>query len=312
VSGNVQKISVLGGSSLSNDSFCDDGRSLGGSLAQSGRQVIIPGQADGVKGDVALGALYQQGSVVNVYPDPGAAPNEPHQKSLNDDLINNVIVDGRKGVKKSLDNRADVAVLMAGGLEELDQATHLMRRGTPMIIVNDSNFYDGLVEQIEAIKQSSLTHQFSGDNLAHIHVVSDIDEVMPIIELYKAVGTPEYDYAEKWSEAKAEDRAVRPVRDDKTPGFTNRGGRNMLSNDAGIVALDRATTALMEQRGVPLLVDNSEDFYDGLLAQFDTYIDEGAERESVFKNVSIKVGASSIPTLYIDSGDELDFPQHAL
>lgn len=312
MSGSVQKIVVLGGASLSNDSFCDSGRSLGGSLAQSERQVIIPGQVDGVKGDVALGALYQQGSVVNIYPDPGASPFEERLKGLNDDLMTNVMVEGRKGVKKSLDNRSDVAVLLPGGLEELDQATYLMRRGTPMIIVNDSNYYDGLVEQIEVIKQSSLTHQFSGDYLSHIHIANDVEEVLPIIELYKAVGTPEYDYAEKWSEAKAEDRAIRSNRGGNIPGFTNRGGQNMLSDDAGIVAINRAITALMEDCNVPMIIDNSKGFYDGLLAQFDTYIDEGVQRRSVFRNISIKVGDASVPMTCTDSGDEIDCPQHAL
>ncbi len=304
MSGNVQKIAVMASSTSKSDSFCDDGRALGDILAGQGMTVILPGDLDSIKGDVMIGALHNEGNVVNVYSDPGSSPFVPHPPNTNDDLIERVIVEGRKGVKKSLDTRADVAVLMQGGLEELDQAMHLARRGTPLIVVNESGFYNGLKEQLDTLKESRLMHNFPGNRVEHVHVVDSVEEVVPIIDLYNAMGTPEYDYAQRWSKDKAEDRFVRRDRTDEAPGFSRRAHENKLADDAGIVALAQASQALVEDKNIPMVIDNSTGYYDGLLAQLDNYVDEGIE--------TIK----SIPVIHVTQNgrpvdvSEQDFADH--
>lgn len=306
---NVKKVAVLGSSTIPNDDLCDDGRSLGGILAQQEFAVILPGDLDCIKGDVSLGVLYEQnssekGSVVNVYADPGSYL--PHQPNLNDELIDKVIVEGLKGVKDSLNRRADVAVLLPGGVEELDQAMHLMRKGMPLIIVNTSGFYAGLGEQIETLKENSEEHGVPWNHLEHVHMVSDVEEVAPIVDLYNAKGTPQHDYAARWSEAKAEDRVLRLDREKQEPGYSSRKGQNILADGAGIIALDRATTALVTEQNIPMVIDNSQSHFDGLLAQFQTMIDEGAEKESTFHNIDQIPEGETVPKPFIDMNDRPD------
>lgn len=298
MSDNVQKVAVLGSSTMSNDDFCDDGRALGASLAHGGYTVILPGDLDSIKGDVMIGALNESGNVVNVYTDPGASPFAVHPPNLNDDLLKEkTMVEGRSGLKKSLDTRADMAVLLPGGLEELDQAMHLARRGTPLIIVSTAGFYAGLAEQIETIKESRLNHQFPGGTLDHVHVVADVEEVSPIVEKYNGAGTPEYDYAQLWSRGKAEDRAVRGEREGHAPGFTYRDKKFTLSTEAGIMALEQTARGLLDDSNVPMEIDNSTGYYDGLVAQFQNYLDEGAENNNVLSNVTVLGDTSEYPDI---------------
>ncbi|MGN7439229.1 MAG: hypothetical protein ACTHOO_11370 [Alcanivorax sp.] len=288
MSDTVQKVAVLASSTINNDSFGDDGYALGQILAKSDVHIILPGDLDSVKGDVMVGALHEGGDVVNVYTDPGSDPYRPHPANTNDSLLREkTMVEGRKALKKSLDARADVAILMPGGIEELDYAMHMARRGMPLIIVNSDNFYDGLREQMDTVKMSRLSRSFPGNNMDHIHIVSDVDEVEPIIDLYKAVGTPEHDYAQLWSQARAEDRVVRLERPDHAPGFSAHADASYLADEAGVLALERSARSFVEEPTIPLKIDNSTGYYDGLLEQLATYVESGAEKPNRFANVVV-------------------------
>ncbi len=288
MSGHVKQIAVLASSTMANDGYADEAQALGAMLTERNYGILLAGNLDAIKGAVAQGGIENEGTVSNVYADPGSAPSEPHTPYLNDDLLKTkFMVEGRKGVKSSLTNRADVAVLLQGGFEELDQATHLARKGMPLIVVNDSGFYNGLQEQLGALKQNAYEHNFEGNDFKHIHVVDSVDEVVPIVEVYNTVGTPENDYAENWKNAQINDRRAKPSREDNLPGFTYRDDHFILATDAGIDALDRATTAIMEERNVPMLIDNSAGYYDGLLDQVGTYVNEGAEKVPTLPDLQV-------------------------
>lgn len=312
MSGNVQKVAVLGSSTKTEDSFIGDARRLGEMLAEQGLHIILPGEMEGPLGDVMTGALGKGGKIVNVYTNPYEAPNIEHASSDYDEMMESVSVIGRKGVKKSLDTRADVAVLLMGGLEELDEVTHLIRRGMPVIIVNEENIYDGLEEQLGDLKQNRLIHNFPGNHMEHVHVVEYVEEAAPIIDSYNTEGSPEYDYAARWNMAKLEERIVRMEREGKEPGFTTRGGKNKLVDDAGIIALDRATTALLEDKNTPMIIDNSQGYYDGLLAQLRAFVDNGYEKPMALKHVGVIEKGAETVTPFLRPEDGPAYSEHAL
>ncbi len=279
MSGYVKQIAILASATDASDKHADSAQALGGMLSERGYELLIAGNVDGTKGAAAYGALSVGGNVRNVYADPGTAPYENHVASSNDSLLKqSFMVEGRKGVKSSLTNRSDMAVLLPGGFEELDQAVHLARKGTPLVVVNENGFYNGLKEQVGALKENAYAHNFAGNDFKHIHFVDDVSEVVPIAEVYNAVGTPENDYAQDLRNARVNNRLAKPSREGEIPGFTHRGSSFILATDAGIDALDRATTAIMEERGVPMTIDNSTGYYDGLLEQVDTFVEMGTEK----------------------------------
>ncbi len=303
----IKTIAVLGSSTSSNDAYDDDAQALGEVLAQNDYALLLPGDLDGVKGAASLGALYEQGAVSNVFPDPGGSTvAKPHLKTTNDDLLSErVIVDGVQGVKSSLFNRADVSVLLEGGLEELDQAMHMARKGQPLIVVNANGFYNGLEDQIETLRAEGAERHFYDADMPHLHVVEDVSEVLPILEVYKAQGVPQVDQDTKFREEKANDRAARPEREGDLPGFTHRQGMFILADEAGLLSLSRAANAMANEPYSPLTIDNSGGYYDGLVTQLNHYVEMGVEPQSAVENVFVTSSRDETQALSRGGRDDL-------
>lgn len=290
----MKAIAILGSAALANDSYADTAEELGQALAQKdGTRVVIPGELDGIKGAFASGMAAQIDSeerprqMVNVYADPGAAPHQPHTQSAADDLVSNKsIVDGNAGVRRSLMNRADMAVLLPGGIEDMDQAVHMARRGKPLVVLNQDAYYDGFHEQVQAYKANSLTHNFEGNEAQHIHFVEDVRDALNVIEAYNTAGTPEYNAARRWEQARENDKRVKPERDSQIPGYSARQGGHILAKGGGLAALNRATRTLSEEGNVRLLVDNEDGYHNGLLQQLRHFVEEGAEPHAVLNRIS--------------------------
>jgi len=310
----IKTIAVLGSSTSSNDAYDDDAQSLGETLAQNDYALLLPGDVDGVKGAASLGALYKQGAVSNVFSDPGSIGGQPHPKTTNDDLLSQrVMVDGPQGVKSSLFNRADVSVLLEGGLEELGHAMHLARKGQPLIVVNANGFYNGLEEQIDTLREEGASRNFFDADMPHVHVVDDVSEVLPILEVYKAQGVPQVDQDAKFREEKANDRAARPEREGDLPGFTHRQGMFILADEAGLLSLSRAANAMANEPYSPLTIDNSSGYYDGLVTQLNHYVEMGMEPQSAVESVFVTSSRDETQALSQGGRDQLhDLDEFAL
>lgn len=314
MNGQIKTISVLASSRVSNNGYDDDAQALGRVLAQNGYALLIPGDLDSVKGAACLGALYEKGSVSNVFSDPGSAMAKPHLKTANDDLLSqSVMVDGAQGVKASLFNRGDVSVLLEGGLEELDQAMFLARKGQPLIIVNANGFYNGLEEQIETLREEGAQRNFYDADMPHVHVVGDIGEVLPILEVYRAQGVPRNDQDTRFHEQKANDRAARADREDDLPGFTHRQGMFILADDTGLLSLSRAADAMANEPHSPLTIDNQNRYYDGLIAQLNHYAQMGVEPKNALDHIFVTNTRQETRALAKGGTDHLhDLDEYAL
>lgn len=302
----IKTIAVLGSSTTSADSYDDDAQTLGETLAQNDYDLLLAGNVDSVKGAASLGALYEGGNVSNVFSDPGALPNTPHVKATNDDLFSQrVMVDGPQAVKASLFNRADVSILLEGGLEELDQAMHLARKGQPLIVVNANGFYNGLEEQIGTLREEGGERNFYDADMPHLHFVQDVAEVLPILEVYKVQGVPQIDQDTRFREEKANDRAARSEREGDLPGFTHRQGMFILASDAGLLSLSRATNAMANEPFSPLTIDNSEGYYDGLIAQLNHFVEMGVEPQSAVDGIYVTNSRDETSVLARGGRDDL-------
>lgn len=302
----IKTIAVLGSSTTSLDAYDDDAQALGGTLARNGYDLLLAGDVDSVKGAASLGALYDDGKVANVFSDPGSIPAKPHLKTTNDDLLSErVMVDGPQAVKASLFNRADVSVLLEGGIEELDQAMHLVRKGQPLVVVNANGFYNGLEEQVETLREEGGERNFYDADMPHVHFVEDVSEVLPILEVYKAQGVPQFDQDTRFSEEKANDRAARSEREGDLPGFTHRQGMFILASDAGLLSLSRATNAMANEPFSPLTIDNSEGYYDGLIAQLNHFVETGVEPQSAVDAIHVTNSRDETSALARGGRDDL-------
>jgi hypothetical protein len=160
--------------------FHDAAAELGGAIARSGHTLVYGGGAVGSMGALADAALGEGGRVLGIIPRFMRELEWAHSG-----LTELRLVDDMQQRKREMLRVADAIVTLPGGsgtFEELFEAITSKRLGLftkPIVIVNQSQFYDPLFKLLH----SSVEERFMHD--AHLDIwqaVDTIDDVLPAIE----------------------------------------------------------------------------------------------------------------------------------
>lgn len=211
-----------------------------------------------------------------------------------------------KSVRESLDRRSDVAVLMPGtGLEELSQAVYMARRGTPLIVLNEDGYFDGLKQQVgqvrETLSEMNSGHGSALDNWDHISFVGKRSSVLAQVAQWQAEGIPDQAREERRNcEHNAHIMLRAKTGEDKVDfSVETKEGHSIGLLHAGstLEGMDRLLSDMTAYNTFSV-IDNSDNYHAGLIKQFDTFVDEGAESyDSVFEKAWIAENAQDAKTL---------------
>ncbi len=214
-----------------------------------------------------------------------------------------------KSMRESLDRRSDVAVLMPGtGLEELSQAIYMARRGTPLIVMNDDGYFDGLKKQIEQVRDN-LGEMNDGngsalDNWDNISFVTMRSSVLSLVAQWHEEGVPDQAREDRRNCEHNAHILLRDKSGDKQVDFSveHKNGRavGLLHAGSTLEGIDRLLSDMTTHNTLSV-IDNSDGYHAGIINQFDTFVDDGAEAyDSVFEKARIAENASEAKSMRAD------------
>jgi len=177
---NINRVAVYASSSAAlKPVYYDAARRLGEILAQAGKSIIYGGGGGGLMGAMADGALDNNGEVFGVV--PGFLQD---LELTHTGLTDLTIVEEMRTRKKLMLEQADAVIALPGGsgtYEELFEALTMKRLGQwtgPIILVNTSGFYEGLLQFL----QHSIDERFMGSShLKMWSVVQEPEQVLSAI-----------------------------------------------------------------------------------------------------------------------------------
>ena len=177
----IRRVCVYCASSRQADPrFAEAAGRLGRALAREGIAVVYGGAAIGSMRALADGALAEGGRVV------GVLPRFMYDMELaHPGLTELVLVSDLHERKRKMIEEVDAVVALPGGsgtLEELMEAITWKRLGlflNPVVIVNQSRFYDGLLQQLQRAVEGRFMDARHFDMWT---VVPDVDEVVAAIK----------------------------------------------------------------------------------------------------------------------------------
>lgn len=216
-----------------------------------------------------------------------------HEVNLNSDWRT---ASSLKNFRDSLERSAKIAVLMPEtGLEELSLAVHMARRGTPLIVLNDNGYFDGFKQQIEQ-EREFLSSLNDGNGVAiqdwdHISFVTERMSVLAQVEEWQNQGIPEKD---REGRRQCEHNAHALIRHQTGVNQTDysvhsENNRSVGTLHAGstLEGIDRLLCDMTEPHAISV-IDNSGGYHNGIIKQFDTFLDECVEKyDDIYEKVQI-------------------------
>ena len=190
----VKTVAVFASSSSAlKPAYYDAARRTGEVLAVAGKSIIYGAGGGGLMGAMADGALNKKGKVY------GVVPQFLQDLELTHRRLTGLKIVGDMRIRKQLMlEDSDAVVTLPGGsgtFEELFEALTMKRLGRwvgPIIIVNTSGFYDGLLQFL----RYSVEERFMGSNhLKMWSVVDQPEQILEAIEDSPAWSSDALDYA---------------------------------------------------------------------------------------------------------------------
>lgn len=272
------KIAVLADQEKNLDDKYNITNDVVGSLAVGNHAVLISGELYRDKGDV-----YDR---IDTFPYRSEAQ---HQKDLSGgvDIAKQWRdVSSIKSIRESLERRADIAVLTPGaGVAELSEAVYMARRGTPLIVLNNDGYFDGLETQVEQVRETlSVLNDNHGAALQdwdHISFVTKRSSVIAQVEQWKNNGLPVKDKEERrHCEHNAHILMKSQTGENQVDYTVHHGGTGRavgtLLSGSTLEGLDRLLGDMTEHNAVSV-IDNTDRYHNGILMQFDKMIEDGVE-----------------------------------
>jgi len=169
-----------GASDTANPKYAAVARKLGEAIAERQWTLVWGGARSGLMGAVASGARAAGGRTVGVIPEFisrwGVADNAA------DELMTVITMHERKQL---LQTRADVFVILPGGIGTLDEIAdtldlrNLSQHRKPIILLNQDGYYDALIAWLDR----SVTEHFSKpEAMKHLHVVNTPNEMIDALD----------------------------------------------------------------------------------------------------------------------------------
>lgn len=176
VSGRLSVCVYCGASDTANPKYAAVARQVGEAIARRRWTLVWGGARSGLMGAVASGARNAGGRTVGVIPDFilrwGVADNAA------DELMTVTTMHERKQL---LQTRADVFVILPGGIGTLDEIAdtldlrNLSQHRKPILLLNQDGYYDALIAWLDR----SVSEQFSKpEAMKHLRIVDTVDGLL--------------------------------------------------------------------------------------------------------------------------------------
>ncbi len=179
----IQSVTVFCGSKSGNQlGFINQAKELGTALGKNGIQLVYGGGGKGIMGAIADAVLAKNGKVLGIIPKLLLEWEAQHQG-----LTELIVTETMHDRKKILYDRADVAIILPGGMGTMDELFEMLTWNNlnihqkKVIILNWEGFYTPLIALMDHMHTEGFMYE---DWKTRIIVVKDAKEVMETISAW--------------------------------------------------------------------------------------------------------------------------------
>lgn len=179
----IQSVTVFCGSKSGNQvGFTSQAIALGNALGENGIQLVYGGGGKGIMGAIADAVLAKNGKVVGVIPKLLLEWEAQHVG-----LTELIVTETMHDRKKILYDKADVAIILPGGMGTMDELFELLTWNNlnihqkKVVVLNWEGFYTPLINLLDHMHTSG----FMYDNWrSRITIAKDANEVMDTLSAW--------------------------------------------------------------------------------------------------------------------------------
>jgi uncharacterized protein (TIGR00730 family) len=156
---------------------------VGVRLAERGHEVVSGGGRVGMMGRLGQGARAAGGATYGVIPQ-GLVDREIADLA-SDELV---VTDGMAARKTIMMERADVFLVLPGGLGTLDELFEVWTLGIlklhskPIVLLDVDGFYAGLISWLEGLGPQGFVRP---DAWSTVHVARNVDEALDVVQRFR-------------------------------------------------------------------------------------------------------------------------------
>lgn len=173
----IQSVTVFCGSKSGNHlGFTSQAIELGHALADNGIQLVYGGGGKGIMGAIANAVLAKNGKVVGIIPKLLLEWEAQH-----DGLTELIVTETMHDRKKILYDKADVAIILPGGMGTMDELFEMLTWNNlnihqkKVIVLNWEGFYTPLMTMLEHMHTNGFMYDDWGNRII---VAKDAEAVM--------------------------------------------------------------------------------------------------------------------------------------
>jgi uncharacterized protein (TIGR00730 family) len=179
----IQSVTVFCGSKSGNQyGFTNQAIELGNALAENGIQLVYGGGGKGIMGSIADAVLAKNGKVVGIMPQLLLDWEAQHQG-----LTELIVTETMHDRKKILFEKADVAIILPGGMGTMDELFEMLTWNNlnihqkKVIVLNWEGYYSPLIAMMEHMHNEGFMYDDWRDRIT---VAKDAEAVMQTIHAW--------------------------------------------------------------------------------------------------------------------------------
>lgn len=176
----IQSVTVFCGSKSGNQiGFTNQAIELGNALAENGIQLVYGGGGKGIMGAIANAVLAKNGKVIGIIPKLLLEWEAQHEG-----LTELIVTDTMHERKKILYDKADVAIILPGGMGTMDELFEMLTWNNlnihqkKVIILNWDDYYSPLISMMDQMHTNGFMYE---DWRGRIILAKDAASVMKTI-----------------------------------------------------------------------------------------------------------------------------------
>ena len=157
----IQSVTVFCGSKSGNQiGFTNQAIELGNALAENGIQLVYGGGGKGIMGSIADAALAKNGKVIGIIPRFLLEWEAQHEG-----LTELIVTDTMHDRKKILYDKADVAIILPGGMGTMDELFEMLTWNNlnihqkKVIVLNWEGYYSPLIAMMDHMHNEGFMHE---------------------------------------------------------------------------------------------------------------------------------------------------------
>jgi uncharacterized protein (TIGR00730 family) len=173
----IQSVTVFCGSKSGNQiGFTNQALKLGNALAENGIQLVYGGGGKGIMGSIADAALAKNGKVIGIIPRLLLEWEAQHAG-----LTELIVTDTMHDRKKLLYDKADVAIILPGGMGTMDELFEMLTWNNlnihqkKVIVLNWEGYYSPLIAMMDHMHKEGFMYE---DWRGRITIAKDAEAVM--------------------------------------------------------------------------------------------------------------------------------------